>query len=102
MLKIINSKAEFEQETAKGEVAIDFNATWCGPCQMLKPIIEKVAEEHPEMTILSVDVDQVPEAAEKFGVYSIPTLVVLKDGQEVRRQVGYMPEPGVKKFFGLA
>lgn len=101
MLIEIHSKEQFDREIADGKAIVDFNATWCGPCQMLKPILEKVAEEHPELKFLSVDTDEVPSAAEQFAVYSIPNVVILQDGKEVSRNVGYLPEPGFKKFLGL-
>ncbi len=100
MVKIIHSADEFNNEI-KGEAIVDFNATWCGPCQMLKPIIEKIAEEHPELNILSLDVDEVPSPCEKLGVFSIPTVIIFKDGKEVKRNVGYLPEAGFKKFLGI-
>ena len=100
MVKIIHSKEEFEKETSQDAI-VDFSATWCGPCQMLKPLIEKVAEEHPELSILSVDVDEVPSPCEKYGIFSIPTIIVFKDGKEAKRNVGYLAEPNLKKFLGL-
>lgn len=101
MLIEIHSKEQFDKEISTGNVVIDFNATWCGPCQMLKPIFHKVASENAEIKFLSVDTDEVPTAAEAYGVYSIPCVVVLKDGKETKRNVGYLPEAGFKKFLGL-
>ncbi|MBR3266936.1 MAG: thiol reductase thioredoxin, partial [Bacilli bacterium] len=60
MLKHIKDSAEFNNETAKGKVLVDFFATWCGPCKMLAPIVEKVASEHEDITVLKIDVDEVP------------------------------------------
>lgn len=101
MLIEIHSQEQFDEEIKAGKAIVDFNAVWCGPCQMLKPIVEKLAEEHPELKFLSVDTDEVPSAAEQFVVYSIPNVVVLENGKEVARNVGYLPEPGFKKFLGL-
>ncbi len=101
MLIEIHSKEQFDKEIASGKAVVDFNATWCGPCQMLKPIVEKIAQENPDLKFLSVDTDEVPSAAEQFAVYSIPNVVVLEDGKEVNRSVGYIPEPAFKKFLGL-
>ena len=73
---------------AKGTVLVDFWATWCGPCQMQAPILEQVAKEAASTLIAKVDVDQLNDVAAKFGIASIPTLVVFKDGKEVKRFVG--------------
>ncbi|MBQ4091103.1 MAG: thioredoxin [Clostridia bacterium] len=76
-------------------VLIDFFATWCGPCKMMSPIIDKIAAEHPEYVVGKVDVDEEPELAKAFGVMSIPTLVVMKNGEVVKQNVGAIPEPAV-------
>jgi len=101
MLIHIKSKDEFEKETKEGRVLVDFFATWCGPCSMLSPIVEKLAQSHPEVKVLKVDVDQIPEVASLFDVYSIPTLIYFENGKNVRTTVGYMPEASLKKFAGL-
>ena len=101
MVKIIHNEEEFNKEIGSESAIVDFSATWCGPCQMLKPLIEKVAEEHPELNILSLDVDEVPSPCQKYGVFSIPTLIVFKDGKEIKRNVGYMAEGNLKKFLGI-
>ncbi len=69
-------------------VLIDFWATWCGPCKMLSPVVDEVAEENDDIKVCKVNVDDEGELAIKFGVMSIPTLVVMKDGEEVKRSVG--------------
>jgi len=82
-----------DQELAEGTVLVDFWAPWCGPCRMQAPILDSVAQKiDGNAKIVKVDVDANPAAAQKFGVMSIPTLVLLKDGQEVRRFVGMQPE----------
>jgi len=72
---------------------VDFWATWCGPCQRLGPVIEQLSEEYEGKNVIigKVDVDQEPELARRFGVMNIPTVVFLKDGQELERKVGAMP-----------
>lgn len=90
----------FEQEVlqAKGAVLVDFWATWCGPCQMVGPIVEQLAEEQSEVKIVKVDVDQAQEIAGRYGVLSIPTFVLFKDGKEVRREVGALPKAALWKL----
>ncbi|MBO7657349.1 thioredoxin [Candidatus Saccharibacteria bacterium] len=80
---------------------LDFYADWCGPCQMLKPTIEEFEKAHPEIKVTSVNIDEEEELAEKYGVSSIPCLVVLKDGEEVKREVGVMPLKKLEKFVGV-
>ncbi|WP_154888691.1 thioredoxin [Longibaculum muris] len=87
----VNS-SEFNDVVANSDlVFVDFFATWCGPCKMLAPSVEKLADEHPEAKVLKVDVDQENALAMQFGVQSIPTLIVFKNGQPVSRQMGFMP-----------
>ena len=73
-------------------VLLDFFATWCGPCRMLAPIIDELGEEHPEYVIGKVNVDEEPQLAEQFGVVSIPTLVVLRNGEVAAQSVGARPK----------
>ena len=77
---------------AKQPVLIDFYADWCGPCKMLSPILVKLAQEHPEVTVVKCDVDKNQELAMKFGVRSIPTVVAMKNGVEVNRKIGLANE----------
>lgn len=97
----IKTAEQFDQETAAGRVLVDFYATWCGPCKMLAPSVAKLAEEHPEVKVLKVDVDEVPELAQKFEVYSIPTLIYFEDGKAARKNLGFIPEPKLKEFAGI-
>ena len=78
------TKENFAEVKASDKpVLLDFFATWCGPCRMIAPFIEQIANEHPEYVICKIDVDEEPELAQQFGVQSIPTLVVMKNGQVV-------------------
>ena len=84
------SDTNFVSETKQGLVVVDFFATWCGPCQILGPILEDVSKELDGVKIFKVDVDENEQTARNFGVMSIPTIVILKDGQEIDRHVGLM------------
>lgn len=98
MIKHVNTIEEFNEEI-KGTVLVDFFATWCGPCRMLSPVIEE-ADKNNELGIdvIKVDVDEVPDAARKFGVQSIPTLIVFKDGKIAKATMGYMNKPQLVDF----
>lgn len=84
------NKDSFEAEVlkAEGTVLIDFFAEWCGPCKMLSPVIDEIAEEQREVKVCKINVDQEPELAMRYGVMSIPTLVVIRGGNEVNKSVG--------------
>ena len=84
-------------------VLVDFWATWCGPCRMLSPVVEEVSREHEnELTVGKVNVDDCPELAQRFGVMSIPTLILFKDGQPVDKRIGYMPKNELEQMLKKA
>ncbi|HET7560461.1 MAG TPA: thioredoxin [Limnochordia bacterium] len=84
---------DFAQKTGSGIALVDFWATWCGPCRKLAPTIEELADEFEgKANVLKLDVDANPNTAMKFGVQSIPTLVIFKDGNEVQRLIGVQPK----------
>lgn len=98
-----NSNFQSSVEDAKGVVFVDFFATWCGPCQMSAPLVDKMAEDYAgKASIVKVDVDQAREPAMKYSVMSIPTFVVFKDGQEVDRQIGFPGEAALKAMVDKA
>lgn len=88
MSVITVNKENFDAITAKGTVLIDFYADWCGPCRMMSPIVDEIAEEMADVTVGKVNVDESPELAIRFGIISIPTLIVMKDGKEYKKIVG--------------
>ena len=94
MAEIEITKETFESEVLKSDkpVIVDFWATWCGPCQMLGPIIAEIAEEHPEIKVCKVNVDEEEELAQQFGVMSIPFVATFIGGQLHKSSVGVQPK----------
>ncbi len=89
-------KSNYEQlKNGNKTVLIDFYADWCGPCRMMAPILEEIANEYPQIVVGKVNVDDEPELAQEFQVTSIPTLVVLENGSECARSVGARPKAQV-------
>ena len=94
-MSVINiNGSNFEQEVMNSEkpVLLDFWAPWCGPCRMVSPIVDEIANEHPELKVGKVNVDEEPVLASKFGVMSIPALFVVKEGKVVNQALGARPK----------
>lgn len=102
MAVITITKENFETEVLKSAqpVLLDFWAAWCGPCRMLSPIVDEVAEERGDIKVGKVNVDEQPELAGQFDVMSIPTLLVFENGKLVNRAVGARPKSGVLSLLG--
>ncbi len=98
-MKEINA-SEFEElvKGSDGRVLVDFFATWCGPCKMLAPVLEKVSESTHDVPFYKVDVDASRELALSFGIQSIPTLILFENGEEIKRNVGSMGRAQLESF----
>lgn len=97
-MSVIDVKtADFETEVLKSDktVLVDFWAVWCGPCRMLSPVVDQVAEENPNIKVCKINVDEEQQLAIKYGVMSIPTLLVFKGGELVNQSVGVIPKEEV-------
>jgi thioredoxin 1 len=82
----------FAQEIESGVVLVDFFADWCGPCKMIAPVLDQVSEELTDVKIVKLNVDNAPQVASTYGVMSIPTLILFKDGQKVAQTMGFQPK----------
>lgn len=93
-MSVLNvNKNNFDSvKTSDKSVLLDFYADWCGPCRMVSPLVDEIAEENPQYLVGKINVDQEPELAQIFGVSSIPTLVVMKNGRIVQKSVGAIPK----------
>ena len=102
MAVVTITKENFEQEVLQSAkpVLLDFWASWCGPCRMLSPVVDEVAEERGNVKVGKVNVDEQPELAGQFGVMSIPTLLVFEQGKLVRQDVGARPKASVLDLLG--
>ena len=97
MVEQISSVAEFDAVlNGNKSVFVDFFATWCGPCKMVGPVVEKISETEADVKFVKVDVDEVGELAQRYGIMSIPALMAFKDGEKVGEIVGFAPEPQLK------
>ena len=97
------TKETFETfvKDSKKAVLVDFSARWCGPCKMMAPVLEELAEEREDIEVATLDIDEAAETAIKLGIMSIPAFILFKDGEEAARTVGYMPKNELISELGL-
>ena len=93
MIKYLQEEDSFEEEIKSGRVLVDFYADWCGPCKMMGNVLESI-----DANILKVNVDMHLQIAKKFGVMSIPTIILFEDGKELRKNIGFMPREELEEF----
>lgn len=99
------TESSFEQEVLQSDkaVIVDFWAEWCGPCHAVSPVLDKIAEERSEeLRLVKVNIDEEPALAQKYGVVSIPTIVLFKDGEPAAAAVGAQPKGAIERSLGLA
>ena len=97
MFAVNVSKENFQMEVLNSEkpVLMDFWAPWCGPCRMVSPILEEIAQERPDIKVVKINVDEQPQLAAQFGIMSIPALMVVKEGKVVNQAVGARPKNAI-------
>ncbi len=101
MIEINEQNFKEEVLDYKGLVLVDFNAVWCGPCRMLKPILEELSTKRNDIKIVSINVDNNQSLARKYHVMSIPCIVLIKDGEEIKRNVGFLSIEELEEFLNV-
>ena len=88
-MNYLENVSDFENLIKEGDVLVDFFATWCGPCKMLSPVLEEIAEKFPRIKVVKVDIDRFDDLTRAHGIMSVPTIEVYRNGTLVRKEVGY-------------
>lgn len=95
---IHGNEREFNQLVENGTVLVDFYATWCGPCKMLGSVLEEISNDRDELKIVKMDIDQNSNLAKFYGIMSVPTLLLFKDGKMISKKVGFMPKDLINQW----
>lgn len=98
MAVIHADEKEFNNLVTDGIVLVDFFATWCGPCKMLGPVLEDLSNDRAELKIVKIDIDKNNELAKSYGIMSVPTMLLFKDGKLVDKKIGFMPKELISKW----
>jgi len=103
MADAVNTET-FDDEVIQSDqpVLVDFWAEWCGPCHAIAPVLDQIAEERSDLKVVKLNIDEEPEVAQRYGVMSIPTLILFKDGEPAAAAVGAMPKSMLEERLGLA
>ena len=98
MIKLVKTEEEFNDEILKDKVVVDFFSNWCGPCRMVSPILEEIANELENVNFIKVDIDELENLPKQFEVMSIPTIILFENGKLIKRNIGYIEKEELKKF----
>jgi len=97
-MKIIETEKEFDSVLSANDVVfVDFYADWCGPCKMVGPVVEQIASEMTDVTFIKVNVDDLPELAERYGIMSIPNMIIFKKSEAASSIVGFQPKASIER-----
>ncbi|HEU5279859.1 MAG TPA: thioredoxin [Gaiellaceae bacterium] len=98
------TEQSFEEEVLKSDqpVIVDFWAEWCGPCHAVAPVLDRIVDERDDVKLVKVNIDEQPALAQRFGVQSIPTIILFKEGQPAAAAIGAQPKPALERALGLA
>lgn len=96
-MKIVNNQ-EFNEITKQGVVLVDFFANWCGPCRMMSPILEELDNQIDNLTVIKVDTDKEQQLAIKYGIQSIPNMIIFKDGKPIDQVIGFHPKEDMEEI----
>ena len=97
------TEQSFEQEVLQSEtpVLVDFWAEWCGPCHAVSPVLDKIVEEHDDLVLVKVNIDEEQELASRYGVMSIPTMILFRDGEPSAAVIGAQPKSAIERALGI-
>ncbi|HIT10525.1 MAG TPA: thioredoxin [Candidatus Onthousia faecigallinarum] len=95
----LEKEEDFDKLIEKGDVLVDFFATWCGPCKMLSPVLEELSDHFERVKVVKVDIDQFEDLTRRHGIMSVPTMEIYKDGKLVKKEVGYHDYDTIASWF---